>query len=83
MAYQTKQLNLVAPNVGSNQGGSVWTYQNLDADNNAAMIAAGFLADAVDKGLENGDIVIAILDSGGTETYGVTLLGAATTVLVP
>lgn len=83
MAYQTKALNLVKANVGTNEGGSVWSYWNPDDDNNAAVIAAGYISDAVEKGLQNKDIILVVLDTGGVESYGVTLLGAATTVLVP
>ena len=83
MAYQTKDLNLVAPNVGGDQGGSVWSYHNGDGDAAVAIVVADYISDAVDKGMKNGDIVLAVLDTGGVESYGVTLLGAGTTVLVP
>ena len=83
MAYNSKALNLVKANVGTDQGGSVWSYWNPDDDAAAAIVAAGYISDAVDKGLQNKDIVIAVLDTGGVEDYGVTLLGLTTTVLVP
>lgn len=83
MAYNSKALNLVKANVGTNSGGSVWSYWNPDDDAAAAIVAADYISDAVDKGLQNKDIVLAVLDTGGVESYGVTLLGAGTTVLAP
>lgn len=55
MAYVTKDLNLVAPNVGGD-GGSVWSYFSADAL--ATIIAAGYIDDAFDKGLKVNDIVL-------------------------
>ena len=57
MAYTTKQLNLVAPNVGAGFGGSVWTYVE-PATAVATIIAAGYIDDGLDKGLKLGDLVL-------------------------
>jgi len=76
MAYQTKELNLVAQSVGD-RGGSIWTYQNLDGDTAATILAANFISDALDKGVEVNDVVIVCaLDTGAAATYAVTTVAA-------
>ena len=58
MAYITKDLNLVAANVGAGQGGSLWSYVNADVDSLAAQRAADFYSDGQEKGMKIGDSVI-------------------------
>ena len=82
MAYITKALNLVAPNVGTNLGGSVWSYWNPDGDNLAALVAANYITDALDKGMEPGDIVLSIIDTGGAVSLGVLTVAASGADLV-
>lgn len=69
MAYITKDLNLVAANVGAGQGGSIWSYVNADVDSAAAQRAADFYDDAQLKGMKIGDSVI----SSDTAGVGVVL----------
>ena len=71
MAYTTKQLNLVAPNVGAGFGGSVWTYVE-PAVAVATIIAAGYIDDGLDKGLKIGDVVLVV---------GTTTVSAQVTVI--
>lgn len=59
MAYTTKNLNLVAPNVGAGFGGSVWTYVE-PAETVANIIAAGYVDDGADKGMKVGDVVLIV-----------------------
>lgn len=82
MAYQTKSFNLVAPNVGTDQGGSVWSYSNPDGDNLAALVAANYITDALDKGLKVEDIILSIIDTGGAVTLGVLTVAASGADLV-
>lgn len=82
MAYISKDLNLVAPNVGSNSGGSVWSYSNTAGDTLAAIVAPNFITDALDKGLAVGDIINTILDTGGAAVVGVLTVATSGADLV-
>ena len=76
MAYNSKDLNLVAPAVGSGDGGSVWTYHEIGTAL-ATLVAANYLTDALDKGVKAGDIVIfAGLTGGARSVLTVTASGA-------
>lgn len=80
MAYITKDLNLVAPNVGAGQGGSVWSYVNSDDDTAITIRGASFFSDGAAKGMKVGDLVISTAGAVG-EVYRVSALsGDAATV---
>jgi len=75
MAYATKDLNLVAPAVGSGDGGSIWTYHEIGTAL-ATIIADNYMTDALEKGIKAGDIVIfAGLTGGAKSVLTVTTSG--------
>lgn len=68
MAYDTKSLNVCIPRMGEGEnladaGFSSATYDYRSADNFATVIAAGYIDDAVDKGLRVNDKVCVIDDA--------------------
>ena len=77
MAYISADMNLVAPNVGANRGGSVWSYINADADTPAAIRAADFVSDGEDKGMAVGDLVISADNAGVGIVFRVDSISAA------
>ena len=62
MAYVSGDLNLMQANVG-HDGGSLWVYTS-SADAIAAIIAAGYIDDGLDKGMKVDDVVVI----GGTDS---------------
>ena len=81
MAYATKEFNLVAPNVGTDQGGSLFTYVNSADDTLITLRGADFVADGADKGLKVGDLVITKDNTGAGAVLSVSAVtagGAAT-----
>lgn len=54
MAYDSTQLRKLH-DVGGDVGGAVWWYDTPDA--NATVYAAGYISDALTKGMRKGDIV--------------------------
>ena len=76
MAYATANLILAIPRVGSGAGGAdagetaaVWTYRTDDTD---ATIEADvdYITDAVDKGLKQGDLVLATTNEAAGQAAG-------------
>ena len=71
MAFNSKNLTLLVPRVGSAEGVAdagygtgLWAYRDITAnDNLAAMQTDGFITDAADYGLQVGDLVIMIEDT--------------------
>ena len=63
MAYVSGDLNLLQANVG-HDGGSLWHYSS-SADAVAVIIAAGYIDDGADKGMNVKDtVLIAGTDTG-------------------
>jgi hypothetical protein len=71
MAFNSKNLTLLQPRVGSAEGEAdagygtaLWAYRDITAnDNLAAMQTDGFITSAADYGLQIGDVVIMIEDT--------------------
>lgn len=68
MAYDTKSLNVIAPRMGAAEGGAnagegsaVFIYRSADAI--ATVIAAGYIDDGNDKGVQVNDTIIVIDDN--------------------
>ena len=83
MAYVPANLSLKAPQVGRLQ--REWLYVTT-ADSDAAIIAAGYFADGVAKGMATGDIVDVVATTGPKyKRYQVTAItaGGAATVAAP
>lgn len=71
MAYESQNLNLKTPRLGAGAGGAnagnasaEWTYVSADAV--AAVIAAGYISDGDDQGIQVNDHVVVIDTSGPT-----------------
>lgn len=71
MAYDTKSLNLQIPRMGAAEGvadagksSAQFAYRSADAV--ATVIAAAYIDDAVDKGLQVNDVVVVIDDNLNT-----------------
>ncbi len=74
MAYDTKSLNLISPRMGTGEdladaGFSFASFGYRSADPIATVIAAGYIDDAVDKGLQVNDVVTVVDDSTPTIDY--------------
>ena len=94
MAFNSKNLTLLQPRVGTAEGGTdagygtaLWCYRDNGGDNLAAMQADGFITDMDDYGIRVGDIIIAIDDTVDASWLlvsgvGVTVAGAADTIIV-
>ena len=68
MAYDTNSLNIQIPRMGegenlANAGFSANQFVYRSADDFATVIAAGYINDAVDKGLRVNDVVCVIDDN--------------------
>ena len=77
MAYATGSLNQLTPRLGSggdtgSLSAALWVYRSDDAV--ASVIAAGYIDDAYDKGLQVDDVVIVIDSTASSETIDVCLV---------
>jgi hypothetical protein len=84
MAYAPDNLAMVASPVGGNFP-RVFTYYNEAADNDTAIVGAGFFSDGASKGMRKGDIVDAVdVATPKYKRYQVlSVSGAAATVQAP
>ncbi len=76
MAYISKDLNLIAANVGAGQGGSLWSYVNADVDSAATQRGADFYDDGQEKGMKIGDSVVSSDTAGVGIIFRVDALNA-------
>ena len=57
-----------------------WTYTTADAK--ATVVASGYFDDAVNYGLQQGDIIWSVNSNGGTETFEAIFVDAITSGVV-
>lgn len=81
MAYDPNSLNLVIPRVGSGEGGAnagqsaaLFIYRSDDA--RSAVIAADYLSDAQDRGMQVNDVVIVVDNTAAATIHLCTALSA-------
>lgn len=81
--YDSSKLSLIVEDIG-NQGAAVWRYTTA-ADADATIVAAGYFADGVTRGMKVGDLVDVIATTGPKyKRYQVaSVSGAAATVAAP
>ena len=89
MAYNTNNLNTDSPRMGSGENdanagysSAKWVYRDSGGDTLATMAAANFMTDALDKGMQVGDIVDIIETGTAAQKYHVTVVAAAGATLV-
>lgn len=73
MAYDTNSLNVLVPRVGEGAGGAnagegvaLWSYRSADANTVGGVGASDYFADAVDKGVKVGDVILSVDDNLNT-----------------